>query len=118
MIGFALGERKFRLEPLKGIQKAKNSSKDLHVIYQCTHHITNTLVYRTEEKSDFDFWDEPNATSKSGPPRRVGPGLGVNKQPRGSAKKKTTSLDGILSSMRRHRKMDQMDKPSPTPNPT
>nr|SVE94036.1 EOG090X0M0J [Scapholeberis mucronata] len=68
---------------------------------------------KTKEKSDFDFWDEPNATTKPGPGRRVGPGMGVNKQPRGSAKKKTTSLDGILSSMRRHRKLDQLDKPSP-----
>nr|SVE73349.1 EOG090X0M0J [Ceriodaphnia reticulata] len=73
---------------------------------------------KTEEKSDFDFWDEPNASTKTGPARRVGPGMGVNKQPRGSAKKKTTSLDGILSSMRRHRKLDQMDKPSPAPKPS
>nr|SVE92808.1 EOG090X0M0J [Megafenestra aurita] len=70
---------------------------------------------KTEEKSDFDFWDEPSATAKPGPARRVGPGMGINKQPRGSAKKKTTSLDGILSSMRRHRKLDQLDKPAPSP---
>ena len=44
-------------------------------------------------------------------PRRV---PGNVKQPRGSAKKKTTSLDGILSSMRRHRKMDQIGKPLQT----
>lgn len=75
----------------------------------------NKLAFcRTEEKSDFDFWDEPSATTKPGP-TRVGPGMGVNKQPRGSAKKKTTSLDGILSSMRRHRKLDQLEKPTQKP---
>ncbi|EFX63770.1 hypothetical protein DAPPUDRAFT_306276 [Daphnia pulex] len=72
---------------------------------------------KTEEKSDFDFWDEPSATTKPGP-ARVGPGMGVNKQPRGSAKKKTTSLDGILSSMRRHRKLDQLEKPIPAQKPS
>nr|SVE77397.1 EOG090X0M0J [Daphnia lumholtzi]SVE78026.1 EOG090X0M0J [Daphnia lumholtzi]SVE78654.1 EOG090X0M0J [Daphnia lumholtzi]SVE79285.1 EOG090X0M0J [Daphnia lumholtzi] len=78
---------------------------------------TENEELKTEEKSDFDFWDEPSATTKPGP-TRVGPGMGVNKQPRGSAKKKTTSLDGILSSMRRHRKLDQLEKPSPTQKPT
>ena len=62
------------------------------------------LSRRPEEKSDFDFWDDP-VTTNSGA-RRV---QGAAKPPRGSAKKKTTSLDGILSSMRRHRKLDEMD---------
>ena len=69
---------------------------------------------RTEEKSDFDFLDESSNASGSaaaanktgGPIRRLGTG-NPNKTPRGSAKKKTTSLDGILSSMARHRKLDQ-----------
>ena len=71
------------------------------------------MFVRTEEKSDFDFWDEPKEANKTVGPRRVGPGVYSNKQPRGSAKKKTTSLDGIMASMRRHRKLDeQPDKPS------
>ena len=71
-----------------------------------------------EEKSDFDFWDESNGgaanSGKTGPPgRRLVPG--APKVPRGSAKKKTTSLDGILSSMRRHRKLDQQGETKLTP---
>jgi PAXIP1-associated protein 1 len=38
-------------------------------------------------------------------PRRTGEG-----GPKGSAKKKTTSLDGILSNIRRHRKLEEMEK--------
>jgi hypothetical protein len=71
-------------------------------------------LFRTEEKSDFDFWDEPKESNKTAVvPRRIGPGVYSNKQPRGSAKKKTTSLDGIMASIRRHRKLDQQpDKSS------
>ena len=63
--------------------------------------LLHILAYRAEEKSDFDFLDEPNAPGLGA--KRV---LGTAVKPRGSAKKKTTSLDGILSSMRRHRKID------------
>ncbi|XP_063235775.1 PAXIP1-associated glutamate-rich protein 1 [Bacillus rossius redtenbacheri] len=60
------------------------------------------LELKPEEKSDFDFKDEMSAPSFT--PRRVEGG------PKGSAKKKTTSLDGILSNMRRHRQMEEMEK--------
>ncbi|XP_018335584.1 PAXIP1-associated glutamate-rich protein 1A [Agrilus planipennis] len=50
----------------------------------------------TEDKSDFDFMDEVQS-----------PKLKMRKDGedalRGSAKKKTTSLDGVLSNMRRHK---------------
>lgn len=67
---------------------------------------------RAEEKSDFDFWDEPASAASSA---SVGSASAVKakaaaKAPRGSAKKKTTSLDGILSSMRRHRKIDNAEE--------
>lgn len=58
---------------------------------------------RPEEKSDFDFMDEMSAPKFT--PRRTGEG-----GPKGSAKKKTTSLDGILSNIRRHRKLEEMEK--------
>lgn len=53
-----------------------------------------------DEKSDFDFMDEMNAPKLK--VRREG-----DSALKGSAKKKTTSLDGILSNMRRHWKLDQ-----------
>jgi len=61
------------------------------------------LSFRQEEKSDFDFMDEMSAPKFT--PRRTGEG-----GPKGSAKKKTTSLDGILSNIRRHRKLEEMEK--------
>ncbi|PSN50912.1 PAXIP1-associated glutamate-rich protein 1 [Blattella germanica] len=57
----------------------------------------------SEEKSDFDFMDEMSSPKFT--PRRTGEG-----GPKGSAKKKTTSLDGILSNMRRHRELEKMEK--------
>lgn len=54
----------------------------------------------SDEKSDFDFMDEMNTPRL--PVRRDG-----EAGPKGSAKKKTTSLDGVLSNMRRHWRLDQ-----------
>jgi hypothetical protein len=73
-----------------------------------THSVSDGSVYvllcfRPEEKSDFDFMDEMSAPKFT--PRRTGEG-----GPKGSAKKKTTSLDGILSNIRRHRKLEEMEK--------
>lgn len=62
----------------------------------------------TEEKSDFDFMDE--MSSPKLPVRREGEGA-----LKGSAKKKTTSLDGVLSNMRRHRRLEMLDSQQ---NPT
>lgn len=53
-----------------------------------------------DEKSDFDFMDE--MSSPRLPVRREG-----EVALKGSAKKKTTSLDGVLSNMRRHWRLDQ-----------
>lgn len=53
-----------------------------------------------DEKSDFDFMDEMSTPRL--PVRRDGD-VGL----KGSAKKKTTSLDGVLSNMRRHWQLDQ-----------
>ncbi|XP_059051393.1 PAXIP1-associated glutamate-rich protein 1 [Achroia grisella] len=61
-----------------------------------------------EEKSDFDFMDEVNSLKLR--VRREG-----EDTLRGSAKKKTTSFDGILSNMIRHKRIEQMEKQANTP---
>ncbi|XP_026764257.2 PAXIP1-associated glutamate-rich protein 1 [Galleria mellonella] len=61
-----------------------------------------------EEKSDFDFMDEVNSLNLR--VRREG-----EDTLRGSAKKKTTSFDGILSNMIRHKRIEQMEKQANTP---
>lgn len=61
-----------------------------------------------EEKSDFDFEDDMAQLRLS--VRKSG-----NVEPRGSAKKKTTSLDAILSNMARHRKLDMMEDDDENP---
>lgn len=66
---------------------------------------TNNLEDIEDEKSDFDFMDDMSAPRL--PVRRDG-----EASLKGSAKKKTTSLDGILSNMRRHWKLDQQEKKS------
>lgn len=59
--------------------------------------------YKTEsEKSDFDFMDE--MSSPRLPVRRTG-----ESTPRGSAKKKTASFNGVLSTMLRHRRLEQQE---------
>lgn len=55
------------------------------------------------EKSDFDFMDEVSSLRLR--VRREG-----EDTLRGSAKKKTTSFDGILSNMIRHKRIEQMEK--------
>lgn len=60
-----------------------------------------------EEKSDFDFMDEVNSLRLR--VRREG-----EDTLRGSAKKKTTSFDGILSNMIRHKRIEQMEKQANT----
>lgn len=57
---------------------------------------------RTEEKSDFDFMDE--MSSPRLPVRRMG-----ESTPKGSAKKKTASFNGVLSTMLRHRRLEQQE---------
>ncbi|KAJ9589613.1 hypothetical protein L9F63_017198 [Diploptera punctata] len=64
-----------------------------------------SLESKPEEKSDFDFMDEMSSPKFTFAQRRTGEG-----GPKGSAKKKTTSLDGILSNIRRHRKLEEMEK--------
>lgn len=58
--------------------------------------------YKTEEKSDFDFMDE--MSSPRLPVRRLG-----ESAPKGSAKKKTASFNGVLSTMLRHRRLEQQE---------
>ncbi|XP_033222151.1 PAXIP1-associated glutamate-rich protein 1 [Belonocnema kinseyi] len=62
----------------------------------------NLQDYKTEEKSDFDFMDE--MASPRIPVRRVG-----EITPKGSAKKKTASFNGVLSTMLRHRRLEQQE---------
>ncbi|VVC87013.1 unnamed protein product [Leptidea sinapis] len=62
-----------------------------------------------EEKSDFDFMDEVSSLRLR--VRREG-----EDTLRGSAKKKTTSFDGILSNMIRHKRIEQLEKQANTPN--
>ncbi|CAG4927793.1 PAXIP1-associated glutamate-rich protein 1A [Colias croceus] len=63
-----------------------------------------------EEKSDFDFMDEMVHNSLHLRVRREG-----EDTLRGSAKKKTTSFDGILSNMIRHKRIEQLEKQATTP---
>ncbi|XP_072935392.1 PAXIP1-associated glutamate-rich protein 1 [Epargyreus clarus] len=63
-----------------------------------------------EEKSDFDFMDEVNSLRLR--VRREG-----EDTLRGSAKKKTTSFDGILSNMIRHKRIEQLEKQATTTSP-
>lgn len=58
--------------------------------------------YKIEEKSDFDFMDE--MSSPRLPVRRIG-----ESTPKGSAKKKTASFNGVLSTMLRHRRLEQQE---------
>ncbi|KAH0953318.1 hypothetical protein HN011_002668 [Eciton burchellii] len=58
--------------------------------------------YKTEEKSHFEFMDE--MSSPRLPVRRVG-----ESTPKGSAKKKTASFNGVLSTMLRHRRLEQQE---------
>ncbi|XP_020277885.1 PAXIP1-associated glutamate-rich protein 1 [Pseudomyrmex gracilis] len=58
--------------------------------------------YKTEEKSDFDFMDE--MSSPRLPVRRVG-----ESTLKGSAKKKTASFNGVLSTMLRYRRLEQQE---------
>lgn len=60
-----------------------------------------------EEKSDFDFMEEVSSLHLR--VRRDG-----EDALRGSAKKKTTSFDGILSNMIRHKRIEQMEKQANT----
>lgn len=62
-----------------------------------------TEVVEEDDKSDFEFRDEMSQLRLSVRPAE-------NVGPRGSAKKKTTSLDAILSNMVRHRKLDMMEQ--------
>lgn len=55
------------------------------------------------DKSGFDFEDDSSPMKISVRP------VGSDAGPRGSAKKKTTNLDDILSNMARHRKLDMME---------
>ncbi|XP_076232561.1 PTIP binding protein Pa1 [Calliopsis andreniformis] len=63
---------------------------------------SSSQEYKTEEKSDFDFMDE--MSSPRLPVRRIG-----ESTPKGSAKKKTASFNGVLSTMLRHRRLEQQE---------
>ncbi|KAJ8668079.1 hypothetical protein QAD02_009742 [Eretmocerus hayati] len=58
--------------------------------------------YKPKEKSDFDFMDE--MSSPRLPVRRAG-----ESTPKGSARKKTASFNGALSTMLRHRRLEQQE---------
>lgn len=63
-------------------------------------HFTNLKFCRAQNNTDFDFDDEmatPNLRRKTEPGAR------------GSGRKKTTSLDTVLSNMRRHRQLEESD---------
>lgn len=62
----------------------------------------NLQDYKPDVKSDFDFMDE--MASPRLPVRRVG-----ESTPKGSAKKKTASFNGVLSTMLRHRRLEQQE---------
>ncbi len=56
--------------------------------------------------SGFDFDDDEMSSSSSTPGRMRRPGLGGQRELKGSAKKKTTEFRNVLSNMQRHRQMD------------
>ena len=56
-----------------------------------------------EENKDFDFEEEGGGLVT---PQRRNPGAEL----KGSARKLTASLDSVLSNMKRHRQIDQMDE--------
>ena len=57
---------------------------------------------------DFDFDDDFGSDSLVTPQRR-NPGSAL----KGSARKQTTSLDSVLSNMKRHREIEEMDDETP-----
>lgn len=60
---------------------------------------------KSEEKDEYFDFEVDKGPASLRPSGEVGP--------RGSAKKKTTSLDAILSNMARHRRMDMMEEDPP-----
>lgn len=60
----------------------------------------NTIYFRSLDQSDFDFQEYISHMNLN---RMDG-----KKELKGSAKKKTTSLDAVLSNMARHQKLDNM----------
>ncbi|XP_063988134.1 uncharacterized protein Pa1 [Diachasmimorpha longicaudata] len=71
--------------------------------HQQTHHLPQfNDLSQPEEKDNFDFMDE--MSSPRLPVRRIGEAT-----PKGSAKKKTASFNGVLSTMLRHRRLEQQE---------
>lgn len=84
------------------------------VKFDAFNDVDKSAIRKREEKSDFEFKDEMASlkiSSKAIRPSGTDSGL------RGSAKKKTTSLDAILSNMARHRKLDMMEDDDEDPLP-
>lgn len=80
-------------------------------------HGTNVATPSAHEKNDdFDFdVDDSSATPKLTPRRPLG-----QRELKGSARKKTTSFNNVLSNMKRHRQMDAANRAAhqnPTPTP-
>ncbi len=71
------------------------------------------LEAKAAKDFDFDADDDMNVTPTMA--RRNMPGS-ANRELKGSARKRTTNLKSILSSMERHRKMDEAEKKSSTPS--
>jgi len=63
-----------------------------------------TLTLQEQENKDFDFEEEGLEGLLT--PQRRGPGSEL----KGSARKQTTSLNSVLSNMKRHRQIEEMDK--------
>lgn len=61
------------------------------------------IVEKSPIKAGFDFEEDLS------PKKMIVRPLGVGSGPRGSAKKKTTNLEDILSNMARHMQLDMMD---------
>ncbi|XP_015119653.1 uncharacterized protein LOC107042914 [Diachasma alloeum] len=81
----------------------RGPSPELLINHQQAHHLPqfNDLA-QPEEKDNFDFMDE--MSSPRLPVRRIGEAT-----PKGSAKKKTASFNGVLSTMLRHRRLEQQE---------
>lgn len=67
------------------------------------------VCFRQMDKSDFDFQEEMSHLNLAVRP------TGDN-TPKGSAKKKTTTFDAILSNMARHRKLNMISDSGNTSN--
>ncbi|KAL7292488.1 hypothetical protein TKK_0014064 [Trichogramma kaykai] len=102
------------------IDEMENNNRVLKLEWKCpgkrapspvttinNHQENPTMEFKPpKENSDFDFMDEMSSPRQ--PVRRIG-----ESTPKGSAKKKTATFNGVLTTMLRHRRLEQEIGSSP-----